>query len=250
MDRHRMNFPFVLFAVFVSVCVPVSAQELVQAALDSSESNNGQALVGEQQLLEGELAAAVSAVDEIFRAGSPRTAARHYAKLSLRFGASESLMTRRFVAQVASGHFEQALVICSLARLMKVEISNKMLPGNSVSGLGISPPLAKLLSEELAALTILQSSDPDRLDVIATWLEINGEEKRSDLFFEKAQQIRSAEILPDRPEPLIKTSLPAAPSQLAVPPAPAPRVVPGPAAGSPPVEKPAISLFEPLRSDS
>lgn len=252
MDRHRMGFPLVLFAV-VAVSVPAAAQEFVQVVEDSSQASKGPVRVDEQTPPSGEFAAAVSAVDEMFRAGSPRAAARQYAKLSLRFGASELLLTRRFVAQVASGDFEQALVIRSLARLLKLEISNKTLPGRSLAGLGISPPLAELLSEELAALTILQATDPERLDVIAAWLRINGEDKRSELFSKKAAQIRNAEVLPGSPEPLVvtpsSTKAPKSTAPAIVAPLAAPAVVPVPAAESPRVEKPAISLFEPLRSN-
>lgn len=138
----------------------------------------------------GTLEAGVSAADEIFRAGNPRNAARQYAVLSLRFGASEQLLSRRFVAQVAAGEFEQAAVIASLAKLMGKSITTKMLPGESLLGLGIDPVMAEALSEAMAETVVLQRIDPERLDVVAVWLRLSGDKKRSQVFAKEAEKIR------------------------------------------------------------
>ncbi len=140
---------------------------------------------------DGTLEAGVSAADEIFRAGNPRNAARQYAVLSLRFGASAQLLTRRFVAQVAAGEFEQAAVIASLASLMGKPITTKELPGESLLGLGIDPVMAEALSEALAEMAVLQRIDPERLDVVAIWLRLSGNKKRSQVFAEEAGKIRA-----------------------------------------------------------
>ncbi|GAB5403540.1 MAG: hypothetical protein Aurels2KO_17710 [Aureliella sp.] len=140
---------------------------------------------------DGSLQAGLSAADEIFRAGNPRAAARQYARLSLRFGASGQLLSRRFVAQVAAGEFEQASVIASLTRLMGLKITADSLPGKSLLGLGIDPVMAEALSEAVAEMAVLQRIDPERLEVVAVWLRMAGDNKRSKMFFSEAAKIRA-----------------------------------------------------------
>lgn len=137
--------------------------------------------------------AALEAADAMFRASGYAQAAREYAKLSLRFGASDLLYGRRFIAQIMSHDFEQALVIRASARLTGNKISRESLPGKSLSGLNLSVEEVEPMTELLASQAMLDVRDADRLEMMATWLRLAGDVKRSELFQDRVRELRQAE---------------------------------------------------------
>ncbi|MEO8270743.1 MAG: hypothetical protein ABI557_13550, partial [Aureliella sp.] len=61
-------------------------------------------------------ASLLASADAIFQAGGYRQAATAYAQLNVRYGSSDQIFARRFVAQVACGDFDQAAVVLASAQ--------------------------------------------------------------------------------------------------------------------------------------
>lgn len=136
----------------------------------------------------------LQAADAILAAGGYRQAAQAYAQLALQFGNSKQLYSRRFIAQVAGGDYEQAAVIVNLLAVSKIQIDTADLPrGDLRSALGVNDNLIARRSEGLAANALVQPDDPIPLQTIATWLALAGDSARAELFHHRASQLRTAE---------------------------------------------------------
>jgi hypothetical protein len=134
----------------------------------------------------------LNAADDIFRAGGYREAATAYAQLTVRYGASELLYTRRFLAQVASGDVEQAIVVASTAELSGMQIDRSTLPGGSLSGLGLDEEMIAARKEDLAKHAFQQADDADSLFAVARWLHLAGDDDRAEVFLARARQLMNA----------------------------------------------------------
>lgn len=132
----------------------------------------------------------LSAADSIFSAGGFRDAAMAYARLSVRYGVSSELTTRRFVALVASGDIEQAAVVVESSAAAGVSINPAQLPGSKLSSL-YGPQVAKLAEhgESLARYALEHADQSLPLVMVGTWLELDGQSDRGRKFFERASQM-------------------------------------------------------------
>lgn len=131
----------------------------------------------------------LSAADAILRAGGYREAAKAYAQLSVRFGVSDRLYVRRFVAQIASGDLAQAEVVFALAEATGAQLSKELLPGGSLSECLDSSGLVFRSTESLAARAYQNQEDSLSLKAVATWLELSGDGERSRMFMQRAAQL-------------------------------------------------------------
>lgn len=131
----------------------------------------------------------LNAADDIFRAGGYREAATAYAQLTVRYGASELLYTRRFLAQVANGDVEQAIVVASTAELAGMQIGRNTLPGGSLSGLGLDEETIAMRKEDLAKHAYHLADDADSLFAVASWLHLAGDDERAEVFLARARQL-------------------------------------------------------------
>lgn len=131
----------------------------------------------------------LNAADDIFRAGGYREAATAYAQLTVRYGPSELLYTRRFLAQVASGDVEQAIVVASTAELAGMQIGRNTLPGGSLSGLGLDEETIAMRKEDLAKHAYQLADDADSLFAVASWLHLAGDDERAEVFLARARQL-------------------------------------------------------------
>ncbi len=135
----------------------------------------------------------LSAADEIFRAGGYREAAAAYAQLNVRYGSSNQVFGRRFVAQVASGDFDQARVILESARLAGFEISRFDLPnGNLTEIFSGDARKVSMLTEQLAAKAIAAPSESEPMQMVGQWLKLAGDETRANLFLAMAEQLQGS----------------------------------------------------------
>jgi hypothetical protein len=141
----------------------------------------------------------LAAADAILKAGGYREAAAAYAQLSVRYGSSDLLFARRFVAQVASGDVEQAVVIAASAELAGYHLDKSSLPAETLTGLGVRESLVADRSEALAALAYRRSDDADALLALGRWMHLSGDEPRAELFIARARQI--ADEVPEIPQP-------------------------------------------------
>lgn len=169
-----------------------TAPEVIAPPLSESSNANRAA----PQSLDAELLI----VDEQFRQGFRSGAARRYATLSQRFLGEPRLLARRFVAQVASGQFRQAVVISSLAGIFEQKIAPEQLPGGMLDGLGLEPEEVMRITEQVARQALAANIDAATLDAVATWLSLAGEQKSSVYFQSQAEALRKSERVILRPE--------------------------------------------------
>ncbi len=138
----------------------------------------------------------LGAADAIFRAGGYHEAATAYAQLAVRFGPSDLLYGRRFVAQVASKDLEQAAITLASASATGFELGRADLPGSRLVGLGLSDEVVGSLTESLAAYALAKPEEALPLEMVSSWLRLSGDKERSEIFLTRAQQLSSPR-LPD-----------------------------------------------------
>ncbi len=135
----------------------------------------------------------LQSADAILAAGGYREAAQAYAQLFVRYGASDRLNLRRFIAQVASGDYEQAAVIVDLAMASGSDLQNVPLPAATLeAALGASTSLIAQRTEGLAANALHQPNDAVPMAAVATWLTLSGDLERAELFTHRANQLRAS----------------------------------------------------------
>ena len=135
------------------------------------------------------------AADAILAAGGYRQAAQAYAQIVVKYGNSDRLVTRRFIAQVANGDFEQAAVVIELAAANGNQIDRNDLPqGNLQIALGDRTGLIAARGEKLAAIALQKSDDAVPMLTVAHWLALSGDNPRADLFKARADQMRQVVV--------------------------------------------------------
>jgi hypothetical protein len=136
----------------------------------------------------------IAVADAILAAGGFRQAAQAYAQIVVKHGNSDRLVTRRFIAQVANGDFEQAAVVVELAAATGNSINLGDVPqGNLQSALGDSINLIATRCESLAANALQKSDDAIPMLTVAHWLALSGDQERADLFKARAEQMKQVE---------------------------------------------------------
>ncbi len=132
-------------------------------------------------------AALLQSADKIFAAGGYQEAASAYARLTLRFGNHDELIARRFLALVASGDCAQAAVVYELAQAQKVALTTELLPGKNLRGLYGSLASNRVQHcDTLAAYALSNPNDLSALAMVGTWLTLDGQEARAELFLNTA----------------------------------------------------------------
>lgn len=123
----------------------------------------------------------IDLVDRILQVGAYGEAAKAYAALSVRFGSSQELLTRRYVAHVLNGDLGQAEILVSLSELTQRPISSQDIPHQDLRQIIRAEHLDRA-SEQLAQRALAQQTDAVALRSVAHWLDLCGDQKRSELF--------------------------------------------------------------------
>jgi hypothetical protein len=134
----------------------------------------------------------LAAADALMQAGGYRQAGAAYAALNIRYGSSDLIFGRRFIAQVASGDLEQAAVVLASARAAGFSLNPQELPGGDLKQLfGHKPQQIVALTERLAsqALTRLPAAEP--MEMIGVWQKLAGEPERANMFLAMARELSS-----------------------------------------------------------
>ncbi|MCA9131819.1 MAG: hypothetical protein KDA45_01635 [Planctomycetales bacterium] len=140
----------------------------------------------------------LAAADAIFQAGGYRQAAAAYAELNVRFGSTNLIFGRRFIAQVASGDIEQAAVILVSATAVGVQLERRDLPGGSLQTLFAQHPQAlEASTERLAAHALERPEEAERLVMLGRWLDLVGDDERSAMFLQRAAEL--SQVTPTGP---------------------------------------------------
>lgn len=132
----------------------------------------------------------LAAADAILKAGGSRQAAAAYAQLQVRYGPSDMIFGRRFIAQVDSDDLNQALVVLESAMAAGYRIRREDVPSEGVNAL-LAPALSSMAppAEALAEFALERPEEAMPLRMIATWLELSGDEARARMFTERADQL-------------------------------------------------------------
>ncbi len=137
----------------------------------------------------------MAAADSILLAGGYRQAAQAYAQLVVKYGNSDRLVTRRFIAQVANGDYDQAAVVVELAMANGNQIDRADLPqGDLMLALGGESGLIGQRVEGLAANALAQANDAVPMLAVAHWLALSGDEGKANLFKARAEQMQRADL--------------------------------------------------------
>lgn len=149
----------------------------------------------------------ISAADAILAAGGYRQAAQAYAQIVVKYGNSDRLVTRRFIAQVANGDLEQAGVVVDLAIANGNQINMGDVPQADLrTALGDTKGLIAIRSESLAASALQKSDDPTQMLTLAHWLALSGDTERADLFKARAEQMQQVTAGKLTTAPLIRAT--------------------------------------------
>ncbi len=137
----------------------------------------------------------LAAADAILAAGGYRQAAQAYAQLVVKYGNSDRMVTRRFIAQVANGDFDQAAVVVELAIANGNQIDRADLPqGDLALALGGQSSLISQRVEGLAANALAQADDAVPMLAVAHWLVLSGEDEKANLFKARAEQMQRSDV--------------------------------------------------------
>lgn len=132
----------------------------------------------------------LAAADAIFQAGGYRQAATAYAQLHVRYGSSDQIFERRFVAQVACGDYDQAAVVLASAQGAGFPIERLVTTDSDWSQLFASQPaLVQAWTESLAQHALQADGERESLEMMATWLNLTGQPQRAGLFLAMAERI-------------------------------------------------------------
>ncbi len=135
-------------------------------------------------------ASILSAADAIFRAGGYRQAAVAYAQLHVRYGSSDTIFMRRFVAQIACGDLDQAAVVLASAQGAGFDVRRWQTEHSDWNQLfADNPSLVEQLSERLAEHALAGGDEREGLEMMATWLNLTGQPQRADLFLAMTERL-------------------------------------------------------------
>lgn len=134
----------------------------------------------------------LAAADAIMQAGGYRQAATAYAQLNVRYGSNNEIFSRRFVAQVASGDFSQAVVILASAQAAGFQLQASDLPNGQLAALlaGRSEEVTQL-TERLASEALSTSNSLESMQLMGAWLTMSGDDSRAALFLAMADRLSS-----------------------------------------------------------
>lgn len=150
----------------------------------------------------------LQAADAVFAAGEYQQAAAAYARLTIRYGNHDELAVRRFIALVASGDCEQAAVMYEAASLAEQPLLTSALPaGGLVELYGAAAPAREQHADYLAAYALQHPDDGLALAMVGTWLQLDGQSERAQLFMQRAAALAPADRLPTRSEHLVATDI-------------------------------------------
>lgn len=149
----------------------------------------------------------LSAADSILLAGGYKEAARAYAQLASRYGNEEKLVTRRFVAQIASGDYHQAEVILALANANQQSLNMTELPGGSLARALGGEANQTRVTEALAENALQQTGDSLAMQTVSTWLTLGGDVKRAELFASHVKQLENQDLPTEPTTRLASTNL-------------------------------------------
>lgn len=135
-------------------------------------------------------ASLLASADAIFEAGGYREAATAYAQLHVRFGSSDQIFERRFIAQVACGDFDQAAVVLVSAQGAGFPIERLTTFASDQSQLFAGhPDLVQAWTERLAQHALQANGERESLEMVATWLNVTGQPERAGLFLAMAERM-------------------------------------------------------------
>ncbi len=134
--------------------------------------------------------------DTILRIGGYREAAQAYARLANKYGDSDLIYGRRFVAQAAAGDVAQAEVVLGMAEAVGFRIRAEDLPDGNLDAFLNAPVLVASITEKLASRALERSEDPLSLKSVATWLNLSGDRERADIFLRRAEQLEQTSSAP------------------------------------------------------
>lgn len=139
----------------------------------------------------------LDSADAILRAGGYRPAATAYAQLNVRYGSSDVIFTRRFVAQIACHDWDQAAVVLASAEVAEYHISREVLPAGGLLAelLPGSYQQVAELTERLAAWVLTAPDQHEAMRMMGVWLQLSGDDSRAALFFTMAAQFLQEEII-------------------------------------------------------
>jgi tetratricopeptide (TPR) repeat protein len=141
--------------------------------------------------------ALLQAADGVFAAGDYQQAAGAYARLTVRYGNHDELAVRRFIALVASGDCEQAAVMFEAASLSQQALLASALPAGGLTELyGAAAPEREKHIDYLAAYALKHPDDGLALAMVGTWLELDGQTERAQLFMKRAAALAPRDHLP------------------------------------------------------
>jgi hypothetical protein len=144
----------------------------------------------------------LAAADALMQAGGYRQAATAYAQLHVRYGPSDEIFTRRFVAQIAADDWDQAAVVLASAEAAGFKITQATLPAGQLETLlrGKQSEVVQL-TDYLAAQTLSKPNQYEAMSMMGMWMGLVGDSSRADLFLSMAQQLAheedSAELFPE-----------------------------------------------------
>jgi len=142
----------------------------------------------------------LAAADAIFQAGGYRQAATAYAQLHVRYGSSDQIFERRFVAQVACGDYDQAAVVLASAQGAGFPIERLVTTDSDLSQLFAShPELVQAWTESLAQHALQADGERESLEMMATWLNVTGQPQRAGLFLAMAERMSLEAAAPTPP---------------------------------------------------
>ena len=177
-----------------SVAVPVATAGQTPSSR-RDDIDYGQPTVSAKAIPDDLLAAA----DAIMQAGGYRQAGAAYAALNIRYGSSDLIFGRRFIAQVASGDLEQAAVVLASARAAGFQLNPQELPGGDLKQLfGPNQPQIAAMTERLAEQALAQPTASEPLEMIGEWQNLAGDRLRSRMFLAMAAEL-SNQTAPSEP---------------------------------------------------
>lgn len=150
----------------------------------------------------------LQAADAIFAAGDYQQAAAAYARLTIRYGNHDELAVRRFIALVAAGDCEQAAVMFEAASLAAQPLEISALPAGGLAELyGDTASAREQHVEYLAAYALNHPDDGLALAMVGTWLELDGQTERAQVFMQRAASLAPADRLPTNSAHLVATEI-------------------------------------------
>ena len=134
--------------------------------------------------------ALLKTADEMFALGGYEQAASAYARLAVRYGNHDELAVRRFIALVASGDHSQASIVFELAIANGRPLTAQALPVGGLAKLyGASAQNRKNHIESLAGYALKSDGEALPLNMVGTWLELDGQSERAATFIKRANMI-------------------------------------------------------------